>query len=126
MLKLIPIAMLLLFQLGMVVQTEDPTPSQGPGMPDPTLDQLRFDVPTRVEGRFLLTDTYDEAIWLELTKVRAEQRWLLVPHTVQLLLYARDPSMMELFRKLPRGTALRLTIQTDQEGKRWIVELEGT
>ena len=99
--------------------------AQAPGSFDRTIDQLRFETPTRIEGRMLLPDTYDDAIWLRLTRVFEEGRWAEVIHSVQLLVYARDADMMKFLRKLPPETVLRMTIQADEAGKRRILELEG-
>lgn len=111
-----------LLLLSMAVHAQDVRPLEDL---DRTIDQLRFNAPTRIEGRLLTFDTYDEAIWLELTRIYEESRWHSVLHTVQLLVYPRDTGMMEFFRKLPKGTTIRMTIRRDEVGKRRILELEG-
>lgn len=85
-----------------------------------------FESPTRIEGRLLTFDPYDEAIWIEWTGVHNGIRWLYPPEGTQLLIYPRDKPMMEFFRALGTGSTLHMTIQTDQEGKRRVRELEGT
>ena len=98
-------------------------------IPDPAQEFaqiLQFDSPTRIEGRLLTLDTYDEAIWLEWTHWFKGDRWVQVKNEAQLLVYPRDAGMMQLFRALKRGTPIRMTIQKDQEGKRRVIELDAT
>ena len=98
-------------------------------IPDPLqefVQVLRFDAPTRIEGHLLTFDTYDDAIWIQWTQWFQNDRWVPVKNEAQLLLYPRDAAMMQLFRALKRGAPLRMTIQKDKDGKRRVIELEGT
>lgn len=98
--------------------------------PPPDLDvmvqQMQFDTPTRIAGRFLSFDPYDDAIWIEWTEVHNGRRWLPVPPERQFIVYPRDGGMMDFFRHLSPGVVLRMTVQTDHEGKRRVLALEGT
>ncbi len=118
--------LLLVVLLGTAALAQDIRPPESPEALDIPIDQLRFDALARAEGRLLILDTYDEAIWVQLTRYYDEGRWLPVQHEVQLLVYARDPDMMDFFRKMPQGTVLRMVIQYDENGKRRVLELEGT
>lgn len=115
----------LLLLLSMATGAQGLRPSEDAQPPERTIDELRFDAPTRIEGRLLILDTYDQAIWVQVTRVYDERRWLPVPHQVELLLHARDSAMMDFFSKLPIGTTLRMTIQYDQQRRRRILHLEG-
>ena len=98
-------------------------------LPDPVQEfaqVLQFDTPTRIEGRLLTLDAYDDAIWIEWTQWFQHNRWVHVKIETQLLVYPKDPDMMKLFRALKRGTSLRMTIQKGQDGKRRVLELDGT
>jgi hypothetical protein len=97
--------------------------------PDPVEDfaeGLAFDAPTRIEGRLLTFDTYDPAIWIQWTHLFQGGRWLAVKTETQLLVYPRDEAMMRFFRALEKGTALRMTVQRDGDGKRRVIELDST
>ncbi len=87
---------------------------------------MEFTTPTRITGRLLAFDTYDDAIWIEWTEVFSGDRWMLVPFEMRLIVYPREPGMMDYFRHLTPGTVLRFTVQTDEKGKRRVLELEGT
>jgi hypothetical protein len=111
-------------------------PPAATGQPAPSLEvpdeiqamarEMQFDSPTRIGGRVLMLDTYDEAIWLEWTEVFAAGRWHPVASDRQFIVYPRTPAMMEFFRRLKPGAVLRMTVQTGQDGKRRVIELEGT
>lgn len=126
-----PIGIPLLFALMLLISSEsghaqEVPPSELPGAFDVLIEQMQFYTPTRIEGRLLTLDTYDNAIWIEWIQFYNGRRWLLVPPEVQFIVYPRDPGMMEFFRTLKPGTILRMTIQSDHDGKRRILELEGT
>ncbi|MGH7256089.1 MAG: hypothetical protein ACREI3_09960 [Nitrospirales bacterium] len=88
--------------------------------------QMQFKIPTRIAGRLLTFDTYEEAIWIQWTKVFNGRRWLVIPTERRLIVYPRDAGMWDFFHRLPPGTVLRMTIQTDEEGKRRVLKLDGT
>jgi hypothetical protein len=89
------------------------------------LEQMKFDRPTRIEGRVLYLDTYDDALWIEWTAVHDGGRWRPVPDERQFVVYPANSEMMATFKALPKGTILRMTIQRDQDGKRRVLFLEG-
>src|SRR5437763_16458551 len=93
---------------------------------DTLSQQMLFDTPTRIEGRLLSFDTYDDAIWIEWTQFYNGTRWLPVPPEMQFIVYPRTAGMMEFFRVLKPGTLIRMTIQSERDGKRRVLELEGT
>ena len=88
--------------------------------------EMEFVQATRIAGRLLMLDTYDNAIWVEWTEVFAQGRWQRVRPDRQFILYPAHGAMMELLRTLPKGTILRMTVQKGDDGKRTIVALEGT
>jgi len=88
--------------------------------------QMRFDHATRIEGRVLYLDTYDDALWIEWTAVHDGGRWLSVPEERQFVVYPANAEMMATFKALPKGTVLRMTVQRDKDGKRRVLFLEGT
>lgn len=97
--------------------------------PDPVeefAEGLAFDAPTRIEGRLVTFDTYDQAIWIQWTHLFQGGRWVAVKTETQLLVYPRDEAMMQFFRALDKGAALRMTVQRDRHGKRRVIELDGT
>ena len=90
------------------------------------MEHIQIQLATRIEGRLVTYDAYDEAIWVDYTRYYDGLSWHPVPYEAQLQVYARDPAMMEFFRSLPKGTILRMTIVIDEEGRRRVVALEGT
>jgi hypothetical protein len=105
---------------------QEPPPTDIPHPLDEMAQETVFESPTRIEGRLLTFDTYDEAIWIEWTRVHNGVRWLYPPQGTQLLIYPRDMAMMDFFRALQPGAVLGMTIQKGQDGKRRVLELEGT
>lgn len=97
-----------------------------PRAPGSALEHIQIQVATRIEGRLLSLDPYDEAIWVQYTRFHDGRRWRPVPFEAQLQLYARDAAMMTFFRSLPKGTVLRVTVFIGDDGRRRIVALEGT
>jgi len=98
-------------------------------MPEPLADfaqLLQFNTPTRIEGRLLTFDTYDDAIWVELTHWFQDGGWVVVKNEAHLLLYPRDADMMRWFRAMKTGTPIRMTVRKDEHGKRRVIELDGT
>ena len=90
------------------------------------IKQMRFDEATRIEGRFLYLDTYDEAIWIEWTGVHDGRQWHGVPDQRQFVVYPADAGMWATLKALPKGTVLRMTIKRDKDGKRRVLFLDGT
>ena len=90
------------------------------------IEQMRFDQPTRIAGRVLYLDTYDDALWIEWTAVYDGNRWLSVPDERQFVVYPANAEMMATFKALPKGTILRMTVQRDKDGKRRVLFLDGT
>lgn len=97
-----------------------------PETPGSALEHIQIQVATRIEGRLLNVDPYDDAIWVEYTRFYDGRRWRLVPFESRLQLYARDGEMMTFFRSLPKGTMLRVTVFIGEDGKRRVVAMEGT
>jgi hypothetical protein len=92
---------------------------------DEMLQQMKFDQPTRIAGRFRSLDGYDDAVWIDWTHRHDGSRWVPVRNDVILKLTPRDGGMMEFFRTVKPGSSLHLTVQDEQDGSRRILELEG-
>jgi hypothetical protein len=122
--SLLPLTLLLGF--ARLSGAQEAPPSELPRAFDPIIQQMQFETPTRIAGLLLSFDPYDDAIWLRWTHRHAGGRWLPIPTEMEFAVYPRDPGMMEFFRSLKPGTALRMTIQKDQDGKRRVLELDGT
>lgn len=97
-----------------------------PEAPGSALEHIQIQAATRIEGRLITIDPYDDAIWVDYTRFYDGRRWRLVPFEAQLQLYARDAEMMTFFRSLPKGTMLRVTVVIGDDGKRRVVAMEGT
>jgi hypothetical protein len=89
------------------------------------IEQMRFDQPTRIEGRVLYLDTYDDALWIEWLRVHDGRQWLSISDQRQFVVYPANPDMFATFKALPKGTVLRMTVQRDKDGKRRVLFLEG-
>lgn len=127
MIRLLPLPLLvvcavLVSQPGL---SQEAPPTEIPDPLDEMAQETVFESPTRIEGRILTFDAYDEAIWIEWTRVHNGVRWLYPPQGTQLLIYPRDKAMMEFFRALQPGAMLSMTIQKGRDGKRRVLELEG-
>lgn len=81
------------------------------------LTQMKLEQPTRIEGRLLFLDTYDDAVWIEWVKIFVEGSWARVPDERQFIVYPRDTAMMATFKAFPRGSILRMTVQRGEDGK---------
>ncbi len=118
----------LLVLLPFLGATPDPEPIPPADLPPEIkipIEQMKFDRPTRVEGRVLYPDTYDDALWIEWLKVHDGSQWQAVPDERQFVVYPADKDMMAFFKALPKGTVLRMTVQRDKDGKRRVLFLEG-
>ena len=118
------LAVTLLFTLtlsGRVTPAQE-IPLSGPF--DSIIQQMQFDTPTRIAGRLVTFDTYEDAIWIEWTHQHDGELWRPVPPGMQFKLYPRDAGMMEFFRALAPGTTLRMIIQRDEEGRRRVLALD--
>ena len=89
------------------------------------ITQMRFDHATRIEGRVLYLDTYDEALWIEWLRVHDGRQWHSISDQRQFVVYPANPEMFATFKALPKGTVIHLTIQRDRDGKRRALFLEG-
>lgn len=101
-------------------------PGEQPREFDPIIQQMKFAKPTRIVGRLLSFDGYEDAIWIEWTHMHDGSRWRPVPNEMQFKVVPRDPGMMDFFRALKLGATLHMTVQMDQDGNRRVLELEGT
>lgn len=90
------------------------------------IEQMRFDHATRIEGRVLYLDTYDDALWIEWLRVHDGRQWHAIPDQQQFVVYPANPEMMATFKALPKGTMLRMTVKRDPDGKRRVLFLDGT
>lgn len=100
------------------------SPSQPPFFDD-IIQQMKFEKPTRIVGRFRSLDGYEDAIWIEWTHVNDGLRWRPVSREMMFKVLPRDAGMMEFFRALKPGASLHMTVQQDEDGNRRILELEG-
>jgi hypothetical protein len=92
---------------------------------DDIIQQMKFEKPTRIVGRFRSLDGYEDAIWIEWTHVNDGVRWREVSREMMFKVRPRDAGMMDFFRTLKPGTSLHMTVQQEQDGNRYILELEG-
>ncbi|GKS60374.1 hypothetical protein YTPLAS18_39010 [Nitrospira sp.] len=88
------------------------------------IQEMAFEEPTTIEGRVLYLDTYDEALWVEWTRVQDSSGWRAVPGQRQFVLYPKDPAIMDILKRLPKESVIRLRIQREQGGKRMILALD--
>lgn len=95
-----------------------------PGLFDQQIQQMQFDQPTRIVGKFMSLDGYEDAIWIQWTHRYDGTRWRPVPDDMMFKLTPRDAGMMEFFRALKPGVTLHLTVQTDQDGNRRVLALD--
>jgi hypothetical protein len=110
-----------------LAQEASPFPPEAPATGfDALVQQMKFEKPTRIVGRLLAFDTYDDAVWIEWTHRHDGSRWSPVGGEMQFVVYPRDPGMMAFFKKLKLGTTLHMTVQMDADGNRRVLELEGT
>jgi len=89
------------------------------------ITQMRFDHATRIEGRVLYPDTYDDAIWIQWLRVHDGKRWHNISDDRQFVVYPADAGMWPTLKAFPKGTIIRMTIQRDRDGKRRVLFLEG-
>ena len=91
---------------------------------DEIVQQMKFDQPTRIAGRFRSVDGYDDAVWIDWTHRHDGTCWVPVRNDVILKLMLRDGGMMEFFRTLKPGSSLHLTVQDEQDGHRRVLSLD--
>jgi hypothetical protein len=118
----------LLLLLTLVLYTGNFTVAQDSPPPSPfddIIQQMKFEKPTRIVGRFRSLDGYEDAIWIEWTHVKDGVRWREVSREMMFKVRPRDAGMMDFFRTLKPGTSLHMTVQQEQDGNRYILELEG-
>ena len=116
----------LLLVLPASVSAQDPLqPGDLPPEIEVPITQMRFDHPTRIEGRVLYPDTYDDAIWIEWLRVHDGKQWHNISDQRQFVIYPADDKMWPTLKAFPKGTVIRLTIQRDKDGKRRVLFLEG-
>ena len=89
------------------------------------ITQMRFDHATRIEGRVLYLDTYDDALWIEWLRVHDGRQWHAISDQRQFIVYPANAEMFATFKALPKGTVIRMTVQRDRDGKRRVLFLEG-
>ena len=120
----------LLLLLSLVLCTGNFAVAQDSPSPSPFFDdiiqQMKFEKPTRIVGRFRSLDGYEDAIWIEWTHVNDGVRWRPVSREMMFKVLPRDAGMMDFFRTLKPGTSLHMTVQQEQDGNRRILELEET
>ena len=97
-----------------------------PGFFDDIIQQMKFERPTRIVGRFRSLDGYEDAIWIDWTHVNDGVRWRPVSREMIFKVLPRDAGMMDFLRMLKQGTSLHMTIQMAEDGNRHILELDGT
>lgn len=108
-------------------QSQEPLqPGDLPPEIEVPITQMRFDHATRIEGRVLYLDTYDDALWIEWLRVHDGRQWHAIPDQRQFVVYPANPEMMATFKVLPKGTVLRMTVKRDPDGKRRVLFLDGT
>jgi hypothetical protein len=117
------LGLLILLLSGVSAVGQETLPPSGPF--EEILQQLKFDKPTRIVGRFRSVDGYEDAIWVDWTHRHDGTRWLPVRNEMMFKLLPRDARMMEFFRALKPGISVHMTVQQDQDGNRHILELEG-
>jgi hypothetical protein len=88
------------------------------------VQQMKFDQPTRIVGRFRSVDAYEDAIWIDWTHRQDRSGWIPMRHDMMLKVFPRDAKMMDWFRALKAGISLHMTVQQDENGNRRILELE--
>ncbi|HEY3197925.1 MAG TPA: hypothetical protein VGJ57_07915 [Nitrospirales bacterium] len=88
------------------------------------IEQMKFEKPTRIVGRFRSLDGYEDAIWIEWTHLHDGVRWRPVSREMMFKVLPRDAGMMEFLRTLKKGTSLHMTVQMGEDGNRRILELD--
>ena len=110
-----------------LAQEQPPVPpGEQPSEFDQIIQQMKFDKPTRIVGRLMSFDGYEDAIWIVWTHVHDGHRWrdLRNQSDMTFKVFPRDAGMMDFFRKLKPGTSLHLTVQMDADGNRRVLSLD--
>jgi len=90
------------------------------------IQEMRFEQPTKIMGRLVAMDAYENAIWVEWTYRHDGSRWIPLDGGRQFKVFPRNDGMMEYFRALKPGASLRLLIQADEDGNRRVLEIDET
>jgi len=126
--KLIGIASLLGLILSGPIALAQETPPVPPGEQPREFDQIielmKFEKPTRIAGRLMAFDSYEDAIWIEWTHRHDGARWRAVPNEPQFKVVPRDAGMMTFFRALKPGATVHMTVQMDHDGNRRVLSLD--
>ena len=101
-------------------------PGQQPDEFERTIQQMKFEKPTRIVGRLQAIYGYEDAIWIVWTHVYDGTRCRDTRNQRDMMfkVFPRDAGMMDFFRKLKLGTSLHLTVQMDADGNRRILSLD--
>ena len=124
--RILALALLILVPGGLPFAQGDVSPVSPvpPGLFDQQIQQMQFDQPTRIVGKFLSLDGYEDAIWIQWTHRYDGTRWHPIQDDMMFKVMPRDAGMMDFFRALKPGVTLHLTVQTDQDGNRRVLALD--
>jgi hypothetical protein len=87
---------------------------------------LDFREPTGIRGRLLHVEQTKQIIWLEWAQVSVDsplfqEDWKEVPNEWIIAVHPLNQSQFYTLQQIPKGTALEMVIQLDQEGSRRIL-----
>ena len=122
-------SLLLIGSVALAQEQPPVPPGEQPSEFDQIIQQMKFDKPTRIVGRLMSFDGYEDAIWIVWTHVHDGHRWRDLRNQSDMMfkVFPRDAGMMDFFRKLKPGTSLHLTVQMDADGNRRVLSMdEGT
>ena len=90
---------------------------------------LDFHDPTGIRGSLRYIDKEEKIIWLDWTQ-RSDDRplfnagWTWVPGEATLAVHPTDPTQFDQLQQIPKGTAIEMVIQLDQDGQRRILSYQ--
>ena len=90
---------------------------------------LDFHDPTGIRGSLRYIDKEEKIIWLDWTQ-RSDDRplfiagWKWVPGEATLAVHPTDPTQFDQLQQIPKGTAIEMVIQLDQDGQRRILSYQ--
>ncbi len=90
---------------------------------------LDFHDPTGIRGSLRYIDKEEKIIWLDWTQ-RSDDRplfiagWTWVPGEATLAVHPTDPTQFDQLQQIPKGTAIEMVIQLDQDGHRRILSYQ--